>query len=114
MAQNNRIDWVPIDCAVPVVLVDPATGNFYKAGTGTGGGGTTVTTFSNNIALGDTSSVITHNLGDTAAVLLSAYPNWNAGGLYITAQDANTITVTFSNECSLASGGQLVGGVIPS
>ena len=81
---------------------------------GAGGGETTVTTFSNNITLADTSSVITHNLGDAAAILLSAFPNWNAGSLYITDQDANTITVTFPNECSLASGGKLVGGVIPS
>jgi len=84
------------------------------AGGGSGGTGTTITKFSNSITLGDTSSVITHSLSDAAAILVAAYPNWNAGGLYITAQDANTITVTFSNECSLASGGQLVGGVIPS
>jgi hypothetical protein len=96
-----------------VCLVDPF-GVPYKAGSGGGGGGTTVTTFSNSIALGDTSSIITHNLGDAAAILLAAFPNWNSGEPYITAQDANTITVTFPNECSLSSGGQLVGGVIPS
>lgn len=70
--------------------------------------------YSNSISLGDTTSVITHGLADASAILLAAFANWNAGQPFITAQDANTITVTFPNECSLAAGGKLVGGVIHS
>lgn len=96
-----------------VCLVDPF-GVPYKASTGGGGGGTTVTTYSNDVDLDDATSVITHNLGDAAAILLSAFANWNSGQPYIIDQDADTITVAFPNACSLSTGGILVGGVIPS
>ena len=80
---------------------------------GGGGGGTTITTYSLSVALGAATATITHNLNNPAAILISAFANWNSGQPYITAQGANTITVNFPNECSLATGGTLVGGVIP-
>ena len=45
-----------------------------------------------------TSVVITHNLGSVSAVLTSAVTGgWN-GRPYISARDANTITITFGNQ----------------
>lgn len=88
-----------------VVLVDP-DGVPYKA-TGGGGGSVTITSGSDSIAQGDTAHIITHNLGNASAILLGAYANWNSGQVYIVAQDANTITVAFPNECPLAVGGSL-------
>lgn len=111
MANPVRQLFVRREPAARVILCD-LNGNPYVAGGG--GGGTTVTTFSNSIAQDDRTSVITHNLGDPAAILLGAFANWNSGQPYITDQNANTITVTFPNACSLSSGGELVGGVIPS
>lgn len=77
-----------------------------------GGSSVTLTTGTNNIAQGDTSSIITHNLGSSATILVGATTNWNVGGVYITAQDANTITVTFANECPLSTGGALTWSVV--
>lgn len=44
----------------------------------------------------DSSAVITHNLGSTAAVLTACTPGGWPGRPYITARDTNTITVTFA------------------
>jgi len=111
MANPVRQLFVSREPAARVILCD-LNGNPYKASGG--GGGTTVTTYNNSIAQGDLESVITHNLGDANAILLSAFANWNSGQPYITDQDADTITVKFPNACPFSSGGELVGGVIPS
>jgi hypothetical protein len=52
------------------------------------------------VALAARSVVITHNLGTASAFLVSAFTNWNNGGMWVSAQDANTITVEFANENS--------------
>lgn len=41
--------------------------------------------------------VLTHNLNDSGAVLLAAFPSWNAGQPWIVAQDADTITIGLPN-----------------
>lgn len=64
-----------------------------------------------SIAQGAVSAVITHGLNDSGANLIGTTPNWNAGGVYKTAQSATTITVAWPNECPLASGGELMWGV---
>lgn len=78
------------------------------------GGGSTIPNDRLAVAQFDTEAVITHGLTDADARLVGAYPNWNAGGVYIIDQDATTITVAWPNECPLASGGELVWSVVES
>lgn len=57
-------------------------------------------------------AILTHNLGDANAVLLTVVPDWNLGSWWVTAQDANTITITFENPPSGAQ--SIVFAVRPS
>jgi len=89
---------------------NPADGEIRIDSSGSAGG-VAITTGQDSVAQGDTTHVITHNLNDANAILLSAMCNWNASMPYIIAQDANTITVEFPNECPLAANGNLMWAV---
>lgn len=51
-----------------------------------------------SVANGATTKVINHALANSAAVLVACTPGGWAGRPYITARDANNITVTFGNQ----------------
>jgi hypothetical protein len=52
---------------------------------------------------GALSKQIVHNLGSVSAVLVACKPTWDSR-TPITAQDTNSITVTFSAQCPGAGG----------
>lgn len=79
------------------------TGTTLSSSGGSGGGSAAVSG-TDAISATDTTHIITHSLGSATALLISAYATWNAGSPYKTAQDANTITVTFPNECPSGGG----------
>ena len=53
----------------------------------------------------DTTATINHGFSDTGAVLVSAFTTWNTS-VYISAQDATTMTLTYSNPCPSGGGTQ--------
>lgn len=61
-------------------------------------------TGTDSIALGSSTHVITHNLGNASAFIVFATANWNSGAINIIAQDADTITIQFANDCTLNPG----------
>lgn len=68
------------------------------------GGSVSVARGKDAVSAGATSAVITHSLADATAIIIAAITDWNSGAPYQTAQDANTITVTFPNECPTGDG----------
>lgn len=56
-----------------------------------------------NVTGGASSVVYTHNLGDANAVVICTCGGW-PGRPYVSAQDANTATITFGIQCPAAGG----------